>query len=98
MDINGYLLLALVLAVLIIVYLISKLRRVRTQRTIIKDATNDIKSGNLNRRVLAQENDLTKRCSNAITSFRLKRPDSSTILCFVWRRVNFIFSESMRRA
>lgn len=61
MDINGYLLLALVFAGLIIVYLTSKLRRVLTQLTFIKDATNDIKDGNLNRRVLAQESDLTKQ-------------------------------------
>lgn len=61
MDINRYLLLALVFAGLVIVYLVSKLRRVRVQLTFIKDATNDIKNGNLNRRVLTQESDLTKR-------------------------------------
>ncbi len=61
MEINSYLLLALVLVVLVIVYLLVKLRRVRTQLSFIKDATNDIKSGNLNRRVLSQESDLTKQ-------------------------------------
>lgn len=61
MDINSYLLLALILAVLVIAYLASKLRRVQIQLSLIKDATNDIKGGNLNRRVLAQESDLTKQ-------------------------------------
>lgn len=61
MDINSYLLLALMLAVLVIAYLASKLRRVQIQLSLIKDATNDIKGGNLNRRVLAQESDLTKQ-------------------------------------
>ena len=61
MDGSKYLLLALVLAGLAIAYLISKLRRVRTQLSFIKDATEDIKNGNLNRRVLTQENDLTRQ-------------------------------------
>lgn len=61
MDINGYLLLALILAVLAIVYLAVKLRRVREQLSLIKDALEDIKLGNLNRRVLARENDMTQK-------------------------------------
>lgn len=61
MDISGYLLLALVFAGLVIVCLVLKLQRVRVQLTFIKDATNDIKSCNLNRRVLTQESDLTKQ-------------------------------------
>ena len=39
MGINTYLFLAFVLAVLVIVYLITKLRRVRTQISFIKDTT-----------------------------------------------------------
>lgn len=61
MDINGYLLLALILAVLVVVYLVTKLRRVREQLSLIKDALEDIKHGNLNRRVLARENDMTQQ-------------------------------------
>lgn len=61
MDINGYLLLALILAVLVVVYLVTKLRRVREQFSLIKDALEDIKHGNLNRRVLARENDMTQQ-------------------------------------
>lgn len=56
-----YLLFALVLSLLIIAYLVSVLRRVRTQLTLIKDALEDIKNGNLNRRVLASESDMTKQ-------------------------------------
>ena len=71
MDINSYLLLALMLAVLVIAYLASKLRRVQTQLSLIKDATNDIKGGNLNRRVLAQESDLTKQICYDINEIAL---------------------------
>ncbi|MDE7132147.1 MAG: HAMP domain-containing histidine kinase [Lachnospiraceae bacterium] len=61
MSINAYLLLAFVFAVLVIVYLITKLWRVRTHLSLIKDATDDIKSGNLNRRILTRENDMVKQ-------------------------------------
>ncbi|WP_315115678.1 HAMP domain-containing sensor histidine kinase [uncultured Clostridium sp.] len=58
---NVYLFFTLAIALLIIVYLVSILRRVRTQITLIKDALEDIKSGNLNRRVLTMENDMTSQ-------------------------------------
>ena len=61
MGINTYLFLAVVLAVMVIVYLITKLWRVRTQISFLKDATDDIKSGNLNRRILARGSDMTKQ-------------------------------------
>lgn len=61
MGINAYLLLAVVFALLVIVYLITKLWRVRTQLSLIKDATDDIKSGNLNRRILTRESDMVKQ-------------------------------------
>lgn len=61
MEISTYLFLALIIAVLAILFLVAKLRRVHTQLSFIMDATNDIKGGNLNRRVLAQESDLTKQ-------------------------------------
>lgn len=61
MDINVYLFIVLSLMLLIIVYLVSALRRVRTQLALIKDALEDIKGGNLNRRILADENDMTKK-------------------------------------
>ena len=53
MEINLYLLLSLLIALLVISYLLGKLHRVRGQLFLIRDALNDIKAGNLNRRVLA---------------------------------------------
>ncbi|WP_315119652.1 HAMP domain-containing sensor histidine kinase [uncultured Clostridium sp.] len=61
MNINGYLLLGFSIAMLLILYLVLKLHRVREQLSFIKDALEDLKSGNLNRRVLAQENDMTRQ-------------------------------------
>lgn len=61
MDINGYLLLGLGIALLLALYLIMRLRRVREQLIFIKDALDDLKHGNLNRRILARENDMTKQ-------------------------------------
>lgn len=61
MDVNGYLLLGFCLALLFIFYLVLKLRRVREQLSVIKAALEDLKSGNLNRRILASENDMTKQ-------------------------------------
>ena len=71
MGINTYLLLAFVLAALVIVYLITKLRRVRTQISFIKDTTDDIKSGNLNRRILTRESDMTKQICYDINEIAL---------------------------
>ena len=61
MDINLYLLLAMVATLLVIAYLLTRLHRVRGQLSLIKDALMDIKSGNLNRRVLVRESDMTKQ-------------------------------------
>ena len=61
MEINLYLLLSLLIALLVISYLLGKLHRVRGQLFLIRDALNDIKAGNLNRRVLTRESDLTKQ-------------------------------------
>ena len=61
MDVNLYLLLALLAALLVIAYLLTRLHRVRGQLALIKDALTDIKAGNMNRRVLARESDMTKQ-------------------------------------
>ena len=61
MGTYGYLSLAFVSALLIILYLVFKLRRVRSQLSLIKDALEDMKDGNLNRRVLARESDMTRQ-------------------------------------
>lgn len=58
---NIFLLIALLLSLFVIAVLTAGLLRVRTQLSFIKDATDDIKSGNLNRRILARESDLTKQ-------------------------------------
>ena len=61
MDVNLYLLLALLATLLVIAYLLTRLHRVRGQLSLIKDALMDIKSGTLNRRVLVRESDMTKQ-------------------------------------
>ena len=61
MDVNLYLLLALLATLLVIAYLLTRIHRVRGQLSLIKDALMDIKSGNLNRRVLVRESDMTKQ-------------------------------------
>lgn len=61
MKMNIYLLAALLAALLVIVYLLIRLYRIRNQLSLIKDALMDMKAGNLNRRVLARESDLTKQ-------------------------------------
>ncbi|WP_169834341.1 sensor histidine kinase [Paenibacillus donghaensis] len=66
-----YLLFALVLALLIIAYLISVLRRVQTQLALMKDALEDIKNGNLNRRVLAMESDMTRKICYGINEIAI---------------------------
>lgn len=71
MDINGYLLLVLCLALSIILYLVLKLCRVREQLSLVKDALDDLKNGNLNRRVLARENDMTRQICYDINEFAI---------------------------
>lgn len=61
MDINNYLLYGFILSLGFILYLVWKMYRVREQIFFIKDALGDIKDGNLNRRILSKENDITKQ-------------------------------------
>ena len=61
MELNIYLLLALLIALLVIAYLLAKLHRVRGQLSLIKDALTDIKNANLIRRWLPRGSDLTKQ-------------------------------------
>lgn len=67
-----YLLFALILTLLIIAYLVSVLRRVKTQLTLMKDALEDIKNGNPNRRVLATESDMTRQICYGINEIAIK--------------------------
>lgn len=55
-----FLLLSISFGICVIVYLATRLYRVREQLSIIKDALEDIKKGNLNRRVLTRKSDMTK--------------------------------------
>lgn len=66
MNFNLFLLIALCIALLIVLFLFTKLRRVRRQLFMIEEALEDIKSGNSNRRVLARKSDMTKRICFAI--------------------------------
>lgn len=53
------------LCICIIVYLATKLYRVKDQLSIIEEVLEDIKKGNLNRRILARKSDITKKiCYN----------------------------------
>lgn len=72
MEINIYLLIAFLFSLLIIAYLVLKLRRVWEQLALIQDALADIKTGNLNRRVLARENDMTKQICYDIDEIALE--------------------------
>lgn len=61
MSINIYLLFSFILSLLIILHFVLKLHRVQKQLSLIKEALDDLKKGNLNRRILAQENDMTRQ-------------------------------------
>lgn len=54
------LLMALAFCIIVIVYLVTKLYKVSEQLSIIEDSLVDIKKGNWNRRILVNENDITK--------------------------------------
>lgn len=68
---NVYLFFVLLLAMLIITYLVSVLRRVRIQLALMKDALEDIKNGNLNRRILAKESDMTRQICYGINEIAI---------------------------
>ena len=58
MNCNVFLFAALCISLVCVLLLRIKLRRVQESLSVIKDALEDIKAGNLNRRVLAKENDI----------------------------------------
>lgn len=61
MNFNLILFVAFCISLICVLLLSIKLRRVQESLSVIKDALEDIKEGNLNRRVLAKENDMTKQ-------------------------------------
>lgn len=62
---------ALTIAILMIIYLLSKLHRIRSQIDVINAALDDIKSGNMNRRVLARNNDMTRNICYGINEIAI---------------------------
>lgn len=63
--------LTIIIAFLIIFFLISKLWRIRNQIDIIIDALNDIKAGNMNRRILSRDNDITRKICYGINEIAI---------------------------
>lgn len=61
MEIQHYLMIALMAALVIIFSLLMKLYHVKEQISFINDVLQDLKEGNLNRRVLAQRKDMTRQ-------------------------------------
>lgn len=70
---NWFYILAFVLAIcfIIIFYLGTKLHKVSEQISIIEDSLGDIKKGNLNRRILVNENDMTKTICYSINDIAI---------------------------
>ena len=71
MNVNLLLLIAFSFTLLFILFLISKLRRVQGQLSIIEEALEDIKSGNLNRRMLTKKNDMTRKICYGINEIAM---------------------------
>lgn len=61
----------IILALLIIIFLISKLFRIRNQIDVIIVALNDIKAGNMNRRILSRDNDITRKICYGINEIAI---------------------------
>ena len=71
MNVNLLLLIAFSFTLLFILFLISKLRRVQGQLSIIEEALEDIRSGNLNRRMLTKKNDMTRKICYGINDIAM---------------------------
>lgn len=68
---NIHMLFVLIPALLIILYLAFTLKRVQVQLALIEDALEDIRKGNLNRRILATKSDLTRQICYGINEIAL---------------------------
>lgn len=66
MNLNPFLLFALILAILLILFLVFHLNKLREQIFLIQQVLNDIKGGNLNRRLLTSKQDETRQICLAI--------------------------------
>ena len=71
MSFNPFLLIMFCAALLVIVFLVTKLRRVQGQMSIIEEVLEDIKSGNLNRRMLTKKNDMTRKICYGINEIAM---------------------------
>ena len=71
MSINPFLLSMFCIALLVILFLFTKLRRVRGQLSVIEEALEDLKSGNLNRRMLTKKNDMTRKICYGINEIAM---------------------------
>lgn len=59
------------ISLIIIIYLVTKLYKVSEQISIIEDSLGDIKKGNWNRRILVNENDITKAICYSINDIAI---------------------------
>lgn len=71
MDWINVLLMVLGFCLVIIIYLGTKLLKISEQLSIIEDSLADIKKGNWNRRILVNENDMTKRICYSINDMAM---------------------------
>jgi len=71
MNVNLFLLIGFCIALLFVLFLVIKLRRVRGQLSIIEEVLEDIKSGNLNRRMLTKKNDMTRKICYGINDIAM---------------------------
>ena len=71
MSFNLLLLIMFCVALLVIVFLVTKLGRVQGQMSIIEEVLEDIKSGNLNRRMLTKKNDMTRKICYGINEIAM---------------------------
>lgn len=61
MNLNVLLFISLLLAILLILFLYSRLHRLQAQLSLIQQVLKDIKGGNLNRRALTKIQDETRQ-------------------------------------
>ena len=71
MRFSLFLLIMLCIALLVILFLVTKLGRVREQLSANEEALEDIKSGNLNRRMLTKKNDMTRKICYGINEIAM---------------------------
>ncbi|MBS6509875.1 MAG: HAMP domain-containing histidine kinase [Paraclostridium bifermentans] len=61
MGLTGFLIIVSAVLLIVVFYLGSKLYRTKQQISVIQEAVTDIKEGNLNRKILTRENDMTRQ-------------------------------------